>query len=429
MQFKYIRIKSLFGLYNYNIDFFHKEEDKLTILTGPNGYGKTTVLTILDNLSPESLYYFYLLKYETIEIGLSDETYLLIDQSFSEKKDEEKDKTSDTKQASVKEVRFSWLDKDNVLLSYFLYNDNVIRKAKRNAGFYHRFMIESLEKNVNNTDKGLLKNKRFNEYIAHDIGQDIFLMQLESLRTKFIHANRIYNEANEENDVLPIQKIRQTLQKELSMAYQNYLQQSQRIDSQFIKRVISKEKTTISEQEYNQLAEKVIQKRDELFYFRLTDNISIPPYDKDDSFILYNYIKGLGEKYANYGNWTEKLNLFNKLLKTKRFAQKSITFSPQHGFQIISVNGDILNESLLSSGEQNEIILLFRLIFEVSDNSVLLIDEPENSLHVVWQQKFLDDIQEIAKTKNLQVIVSTHSISIVARGQDNAIDLYYLQKK
>lgn len=429
MQFKYIRIKSLFGLYNYNIDFFHKEEDKLTILTGPNGYGKTTVLTILDNLSPESLYYFYLLKYETIEIGLNDETYLLIDQSFSEKKDEEKDKTSDTKQASVKEVRFSWLDKDNVLLSYFLYNDNVIRKAKRNAGFYHRFMIESLEKNVNNTDNGLLKNKRFNEYIAHDIGQDIFLMQLESLRTKFIHANRIYNEANEENDVLPIQKIRQTLQKELSMAYQNYLQQSQRIDSQFIKRVISKEKTTISEQEYNQLAEKVIQKRDELFYFRLTDNISIPPYDKDDSFILYNYIKGLGEKYANYGNWTEKLNLFNKLLKTKRFAQKSITFSPQHGFQIISVNGDILNESLLSSGEQNEIILLFRLIFEVSDNSVLLIDEPENSLHVVWQQKFLDDIQEIAKTKNLQVIVSTHSISIVARGQDNAIDLYYLQKK
>lgn len=429
MQFKYIRIKSLFGLYNYNIDFFHKEEDKLTILTGPNGYGKTTVLTILDNLSPESLYYFYLLKYETIEIGLSDETYLLIDQSFSEKKDEEKDKTSDTKQASVKEVRFSWLDKDNVLLSYFLYNDNVIRKAKRNAGFYHRFMIESLEKNVNNTDNGLLKNKRFNEYIAHDIGQDIFLMQLESLRTKFIHANRIYNEANEENDVLPIQKIRQTLQKELSMAYQNYLQQSQRIDSQFIKRVISKEKTTISEQEYNQLAEKVIQKRDELFYFRLTDNISIPPYDKDDSFILYNYIKGLGEKYANYGNWTEKLNLFNKLLKTKRFAQKSITFSPQHGFQIISANGDILNESLLSSGEQNEIILLFRLIFEVSDNSVLLIDEPENSLHVVWQQKFLDDIQEIAKTKNLQVIVSTHSISIVARGQDNAIDLYYLQKK
>ena len=146
-------------------------------------------------------------------------------------------------------------------------------------------------------------------------------------------------------------------------------------------------------------------------------------------FILYNYIKGLGEKYNNYGNLTEKLNLFNKLLQTKRFAQKNITFSPQHGFQIISTNGDMLDESLLSSGEQNEIVLLFLLIFEVLDNSVLLIDEPENSLHVVWQQNFLDDILEIAKIKNLQVIISTHSISIVSRGQENAIDLYYLQKK
>lgn len=430
MQFKYIHIRNLFGLYNYNIEFFHEDENKLTILTGPNGYGKTTVLTILDCLSAKSLYYFYLLKYEMIEIGLSDGTCLLIDQTFSDEKVENKDRVSDTKQASVKEVRFSWLNKDGTTLCHFLYNDDVIREARRNVGYHYGFILDGWEEDENKIeDKNLLKNKRFNEYIAHKMGQDIFLMQLESLRTKFIHANRIYNEANEENNVLPIQKIRQKLQKELSLAYQNYLQQSQRIDSQFIKRVISKDKSVISEEAYNQLAQQVARKRDELFYFRLTDNIAIPAYDKEDSFILYNYIKGLGEKYANYGNWTEKLNLFNKLLKTKRFAQKNITFSPQHGFQIISANGDILDESLLSSGEQNEIILLFLLIFEVSDNSVLLIDEPENSLHVVWQQNFLDDILEIARIKNLQVIVSTHSISIVSRGQENAIDLYYLQNK
>lgn len=290
MQFKYIYIKNLFGLYNYNIEFFREDENKLTILTAPNGYGKTTVLTILDSLSPESLYYFYLLKYEMIEIGLSDGTRLLIDQFFSEKENQEKDKTSDIKQASVKEVRFSWLNEDSSVLCHFLYNDNVIRKAKRNLGFRHELLFENWGQDSSKSDKELLRNKRFNEYIAHDIGQDIFLMQLESLRTKFIHANRIYNEANEKNDVLPIQKIRQKLQKYLSWAYQNYLQQSQRIDSQFIKRVISKEKATISEQEYSQLAEKVMQKRDELFYFRLTDNIAIPSYDKENSFILYNYI-------------------------------------------------------------------------------------------------------------------------------------------
>lgn len=427
MQFKYIHINNLFGLYNYAINFFCEGKNKLTILTGPNGYGKTTVLTILDSLSPESLYYFYLLKYEMIEIGLSDGTSIHITQSYVDEKVTGTERGSDKKQASVKEVCFSWLNAESTLLCHFLYNENVIRKAKRNIAFLNRYRSEEWEQDRKSIDKFLLNNKLFNEYIAHDIGQDIFLMQLESLRTKFIHANRIYNEANEKNDVLPIQKIRLTLRERLNRAYQGYLQQSQRIDSQFIKRVISTVKSDIAEETYEKLALEVAKKRDELFYFRLTDNIDIPSYDKDNSFILYNYIKGLGEKYDNLADWVEKLGLFNKLLKAKKFTHKNITFSPQHGFQIVSVKGDILDESLLSSGEQNEIILLFQLIFEVSDNSVLLIDEPENSLHVVWQQNFLDDIQEIIRTKNLQVIVSTHSISIVSRGRENAIDLFYLQ--
>lgn len=46
MQFSHIYIKKLFGLYDYNIDFFHNDGDKLTILTGPNGYGKTTIILI-----------------------------------------------------------------------------------------------------------------------------------------------------------------------------------------------------------------------------------------------------------------------------------------------------------------------------------------------------------------------------------------------
>ena len=163
MQFKYIYIKNLFGLYNYNIEFFREDENKLTILTAPNGYGKTTVLTILDSLSPESLYYFYLLKYEMIEIGLSDGTRLLIDQFFSEKENQEKDKTSDIKQASVKEVRFSWLNEDSSVLCHFLYNNNVIRKAKRNLGFRHELLFENWGQDSSKSDKELLRNKRFNE--------------------------------------------------------------------------------------------------------------------------------------------------------------------------------------------------------------------------------------------------------------------------
>lgn len=46
---KQIKIDRLFGIYNYQIDI--PESGDLLILTGPNGYGKTTILNIIDRLS------------------------------------------------------------------------------------------------------------------------------------------------------------------------------------------------------------------------------------------------------------------------------------------------------------------------------------------------------------------------------------------
>ena len=88
-----------------------------------------------------------------------------------------------------------------------------------------------------------------------------------------------------------------------------------------------------------------------------------------------------------------------------------------------------LNEYQLSSGEQNEIVLLYRLVYEVPDYGLLLIDEPENSLHVAWQKMIVDDLMRIASVKKLQIIIATHSPSIVSKGRSMAKDLYYLMRK
>jgi len=39
----------------------------------------------------------------------------------------------------------------------------------------------------------------------------------------------------------------------------------------------------------------------------------------------------------------------------------------------------------LSSGEQQEVVMLYELLFCVQPGTLVLIDEPELSLHVVWQ--------------------------------------------
>jgi len=73
--------------------------------------------------------------------------------------------------------------------------------------------------------------------------------------------------------------------------------------------------------------------------------------------------------------------------------------------------------------------MLYHLIYEVPDQGLLLIDEPENSLHVAWQKTIVDDMKEIADIKRLQIIIATHSPSIVSKGLSMTQDLYYLTNR
>ena len=424
MQYTHIYINKLFGLYDYKLDFNYENDDKLTILTGPNGYGKTTILTIINKLNPRELFYFYLLKFKSIEIGLNDESVIKIYPKYTDDKSNEG--IGDTKIEDVKEVRFEWYDKNDNLMSFFMYNNQIISKAHRKS-IYEWFLNDKV--NNRNSEKDLLDNKAFNENVAKSLKQDGFLMQLEGIKSGFIKANRIYNEANEDAKQTPIQRVKNNLKKLLESANKEYLEQSQRIEKRFIQEILSCDNIHISEDECGEIAENVSRRYNDLIRFRLTDKIVIPEYVESKSFILYAYLKSLNEKIDQFGTLSEKLKLFEKLIKEKRFANKSISFSPQHGFLIVSDTNEFLNENLLSSGEQNEIILLYRLIFEIADNTTLLIDEPENSLHLVWQREVLNDIKQIAKIKNLQVIIATHSSSIVSMGEENTIDLYYLQKE
>ena len=67
----------------------------------------------------------------------------------------------------------------------------------------------------------------------------------------------------------------------------------------------------------------------------------------------------------------------------------------------------------LSSGEIQMIVILTHLYFdpEIERENVFIIDEPELSLHVQWQEKFVDSIMEASATT--QFILATHSPTII----------------
>ena len=67
--------------------------------------------------------------------------------------------------------------------------------------------------------------------------------------------------------------------------------------------------------------------------------------------------------------------------------------------------------------------MLYTLVFKVQNDTMLLIDEPENSLHVLWQKRIMKSIELIANIKNLLVVIATHSPQIIGSRWENTYDL------
>ena len=136
----------------------------------------------------------------------------------------------------------------------------------------------------------------------------------------------------------------------------------------------------------------------------------------------------MDEKLKTYDNILSKLKLFSNIVNSLDFVNKTISYSPEKGLIIKTKDGLFLDANKLSSGEQNEIVMLYEMIFDVADNTILLVDEPEISLHVAWQNKFLNMMSRIASNNKLQVVVATHSPQIIGDRWDECYDLCELCK-
>jgi predicted ATP-dependent endonuclease of OLD family len=80
-----------------------------------------------------------------------------------------------------------------------------------------------------------------------------------------------------------------------------------------------------------------------------------------------------------------------------------------------------LDWHLLSSGEKQILILLTEALLRVDKPVVYIADEPELSLHVTWQERLLESLVTLGGQK--QIIVATHSPDIVGDFRDKVIDL------
>ncbi|KAA6344929.1 hypothetical protein EZS27_007482 [termite gut metagenome] len=87
---------------------------------------------------------------------------------------------------------------------------------------------------------------------------------------------------------------------------------------------------------------------------------------------------------------------------------------------------NIIKLTDLSSGEKQMLILLFSLFLMENEPHIVLMDEPEASLHMEWQQKLIDVMRAV--NPNCQFIISTHSPSIFGKGwMDKVVNIEKLK--
>lgn len=87
----------------------------------------------------------------------------------------------------------------------------------------------------------------------------------------------------------------------------------------------------------------------------------------------------------------------------------------------ITQNSSPVELSLLSSGEKQLLILMAHARFGSSKKSAFIVDEPEVSLHMRWQEMLVDAL--LKEGKNNQFIFATHSPEIVGYRTENCIRL------
>mgnify|MGYP002622827064 CR=1 FL=1 len=81
--------------------------------------------------------------------------------------------------------------------------------------------------------------------------------------------------------------------------------------------------------------------------------------------------------------------------------------------------GDTLTPYQLSSGEKQLLVILMTVLVENGEHYALLMDEPEISLHIEWQQKLITLIRRL--NPNTQIILSTHSPALIMDGWTDVV--------
>jgi len=432
-RLKRIVVDGLFGTYDHEIDL--NLADRVTLLHGPNGVGKTSILGMTNALIMDRLEYFqripfsrFLLEFHdgsSLELEFDDKTtnsetkYKLTLNTGDEsratevtvpsKKDAEVITSRDVSSFSIWDTLFD--NRDDETLS-------VAQGLSR-----HQSVLPALAGLAGDDTNRLGTFLRCANAHLIEAQRLVRAEQGQSAHPRFGPADR------SPSMVSAVSECSTDFRGRLDDTMVRYGRQSQLLDQSFPERLISAtDQLTPAELQNRMLA--LDRTTSVLTKIGILDET--PPHPSpatglegvDDTRlrVMTLYVLDTEQKLSAFDDLARRAGTLLDNVNRK-YRHKAIRLDRDHGFVAVSDSGQQLPLESLSSGEQHELVLHYDLLFRVAPNTVVLIDEPELSLHVAWQKRFLPELLEIVKLSEFDAVVATHSPFIVGDRNDLMIGL------
>ncbi|MBL8618660.1 MAG: ATP-binding protein [Deltaproteobacteria bacterium] len=205
---------------------------------------------------------------------------------------------------------------------------------------------------------------------------------------------------------------------------------AQRLDQSLLERLLALPPSGATPAKLAALLEAVHATQDRLIALGLIEGVGAPRVEatalaqlepgRADALAL-----SLSDAQAKLAVWAPFADRLEVLLRQVggKLVHKTLRFYRDQGLVVTGADGFAIPLSALSSGEQHELVMTHALLFDVAPNALVLIDEPELSLHVLWQRRFIDDLIEISDLVGFDALVATHSPFIIGAHDDLLVDL------
>ena len=428
-----IQVDKLFGIYDHKINLSLQE--RVTLLHGPNGVGKTIVLRMVDAILKARFGYFRTISFARFILDFQDGSTLVL--AANDPSNEEGGTYQLTLLENGVKVHSEMLDL-GVSEAFFV--------ADR-VGFLRQ---DDADTWIDIRDGELLSSPEvISRYggssSAHEYHgrQDIswFDTFRRNANVHLIEAQRLVridweSEAPYKyggrrrlpSTVATVIERSQDFRKRLADTMTQYGRQSQTLDQSFPQRLISAT-DSLTEDELQKKMAALDEKTSELISVGILDKTQTHPFQIEDlkkiepteARVMTLYVRDTEKKLQAFDDLADRTRLLLENLNQK-FRYKEIRLDREAGFVAANEMAQIPLSSL-SSGEQHELVMHYDLLFRVPTNTIVLIDEPELSLHVAWQKRFLPDLLRIVELTDFDAIIATHSPFIVGDNTELMVGL------